>query len=861
MKINKLIIALLSFAAMFASCAPEDLDRHYAEVQAEPSYIVLDKAGDTAQVVVTTTGPWNITNIPEWLDVKPTSGEAAPDGVTITLIAKKAYEALSAEIYVNVGTVSQTIYVTQPFGELAPTKIQDVIDNGVDGRTYLVQGIVNNIVNTLYGNYYIKDESVAEGNGLYIYGMLDAAGATKNFLSLGIEEGDEILISGPRKNYGGTIELVDASLVKIINKALLGADVKSFVVADTAGVLSVPVIVKGDDVSVKVKDGAEWMSFKGIETPGQVLIEYQANPADTARTGSFVVSSSKDGSTSELTFTVKQTPKAPAAKKVTEIDYTNEEYVSVEGIVVALATSGFVLEDQAGRVFVEASDAECALGDSAIVLGAASVSNAMNKVTADLFTTKKAEAEYEAPEAVVLDSLNAADVIAESPAKYGYYSVTGFLGSNKSLYIPGTDYAVTAIDAISDIDFKKFSGKYVTATFYNADADASKGQIKGIWTSLVAAEDAPKYIKLPYTSDELEWNETEASISIVSTIPWTASIMDDFEGASIDKESGSGNATINFEFEAINNTYEDEEVKVLILAEGQDSLFYTVTRTGKVLKLSGPAKIFPEAQEVILSIEASKFWRVEMESEYATLDKTEGYMTDAIVVSIDSNDTNFDREIKVTIYEDRVEGEAYKYEHIITQLSPATAIYPTVAALTEVVMSGATEYDVEIENAVVTYINGKNAFIEDATGGILLYKSEHGLKEGQLINGKIKGTCEIYNGFAELKDIDLTEATVTDGAEIPCTEITIVDLLANYDRWINCKVIIKGVEVTDGVNLGTDRKGVISQDGATINLYSQDKNSVILETGSMGDLICFPTRYNETKQVGMWQNDHFTPAN
>mgnify|MGYP000063794915 CR=1 FL=1 len=46
------------------------------------------------------------------------------------------------------------------------------------------------IANTTYGNLYLND-----GTGeIYIYGTLDASGAEKNFLSLGIEVGDEITV-------------------------------------------------------------------------------------------------------------------------------------------------------------------------------------------------------------------------------------------------------------------------------------------------------------------------------------------------------------------------------------------------------------------------------------------------------------------------------------------------------------------------------------------------------------------------------------------------------------------------------------------------------------------------------------------
>ncbi len=877
MKLNKLIITLLSFVAMLSACAPENLDRYYDEVKAEPSYIVLDNMGDTTEVLLTTTDNWTITNIPEWLKVEPASGSAAPDGVVVTLSALKAYEALSVELSVNVGTVSQTIYVTQPMGEIPPTPIQEVVESGVDGRTYKVQGTVSNISNTLYGNFYLKDSSVPEGeDGLYIYGMLDANGATKNFLSLGIEEGDEILITGPRKDYNGTIELVDASLVEIVNKALVGAEKNSFVIADTAGTLSVPLIVKGENLTITVKEGEDWLKFEGVEAPGNALFSFSANTEAAARTATFTASSAKDTTVSELNITVKQTPAAPAVKKVSEINFSGKEYVTIEGTVAALSSKGFVLYDGntaegvLNKVYVTASGAEeYALGDTVRVIGASSFKNSLNQVTVDLMSVKKFEGEYTYPEAAELDADNASAVAAEKPAAVGYYQVTGLLSADKNLCVPGTDYEISALDLVSSINLKNFYGKYVTVCLYNVDFNSKYNQIVGIWTSVEESEDeAPAYINLAYTSDDLEWNETEAKITIETTLDWTASVSG-VEGVTLSKESGSGNGTIEVSFDGINNTYEEEEAVVEIIGvkkaesklnvvETADTCYYTITRAAKVLELSGAKTVSYEEQDVVLSIAASKFWRVELEGEGATLDKTEGYMTDAIVVSIPENRGETELTYTVTLIEDRVSGEPQTFEFVITQKFYVEEIdYTSMAELSQIVVDGTKNYEVMVENAVVSYVNGKTVFIEDATGAIILYFSDHGLTAGQKITGKISGTCDMYNGVPQLLSIDYSAATVESGASIPCTTVTIANLLANYDRYVSCRVLIKGVEVTDGLNLEDDRDGEISQNGEKIALRSQDKYTVVVEAGQKGDLICYPTKYKENLQVGIWSNDDF----
>ncbi len=188
----------------------------------------------------------------------------------------------------------------------------------------------------------------------------------------------------------------------------------------------------------------------------------------------------------------------------------------------------------------------------------------------------------------------------------------------------------------------------------------------------------------------------------------------------------------------------------------------------------------------------------------------------------------------------------------------AEPTYTDVIDFAALVAGGATEYNVNLKDAVVSYVNGKNAFIEDATGGILLYAADHGLVAGNKITGPVSGAATIYNGLPELTSMDYSGASVKADAEIPCTELTIAELLEDYTRYMSCRVLLKGVTVADGINLESDRNGVISQGDSQINLYSQDKTSIVVAANSVGDLICYPTVYKETKQVGIWQNDHFT---
>jgi hypothetical protein len=76
-------------------------------------------------------------------------------------------------------------------------------------KGYKLTGVVKNIANTTYGNFdLVEDES-----SIYIYGLLDASGAAKQFANMGISEGDTLTLTGIYKDYNGKAEIANARYV------------------------------------------------------------------------------------------------------------------------------------------------------------------------------------------------------------------------------------------------------------------------------------------------------------------------------------------------------------------------------------------------------------------------------------------------------------------------------------------------------------------------------------------------------------------------------------------------------------------------------------------------------------------------
>ena len=74
--------------------------------------------------------------------------------------------------------------------------------------TCILTGTVKNIKNTVYGNFDLEDAT----GSVYIYGLLTPEGVSKQFASMGINEGDEISVLAVYGEYNGAPQAANAIL-------------------------------------------------------------------------------------------------------------------------------------------------------------------------------------------------------------------------------------------------------------------------------------------------------------------------------------------------------------------------------------------------------------------------------------------------------------------------------------------------------------------------------------------------------------------------------------------------------------------------------------------------------------------------
>src|SRR5690554_4066826 len=212
----------IAMLALMTSCDDEASMTLLDEIQVSSSYVSIPEDGGFSTITVTAQDSWTAEKVTtdkdevEWLTLSTSSGSAGQTELIFS--APKTIDGRTAEVLLKSGDKTQRVNVIQGLTTISEAKVSE-IRNGPDGKTFRSTGVVTAISNTLYGNWDLTDET----GTIYIYGTLDEKGAERNFLSLGLEVGDEVTIEGPKSTYNGSPQLVNVTVLNI-NKSLIKVD-------------------------------------------------------------------------------------------------------------------------------------------------------------------------------------------------------------------------------------------------------------------------------------------------------------------------------------------------------------------------------------------------------------------------------------------------------------------------------------------------------------------------------------------------------------------------------------------------------------------------------------------------------------
>ena len=285
------------------SCSDDNDPTYLDELKVSSSYVAIPQNGGSTSIDVNAADSWSVDTetVPAWLTISPTQGGAGQS--TITFTAESALDGRSCELLINCSGQTQHINVMQGLATVANATCAEVIA-GPDSKTYRVTGTVKSIANTIYGNWYLEDET----GEIYIYGTRDKSGnngQNNSIAAWGIDVGDVITVEGPKTTYNGTVELVDVTVINI-KKSLLKIEEQTQDAFDAnGGDFIVRVSEAGNGVYVSIPASAkDWLGFTSmVKTDSTTNISFHVAPNTGAASRSAVITFTSKNSTASSTVT------------------------------------------------------------------------------------------------------------------------------------------------------------------------------------------------------------------------------------------------------------------------------------------------------------------------------------------------------------------------------------------------------------------------------------------------------------------------------------------------------------------------------------------------------------------------------
>lgn len=352
MKLKYLFPLFIAMLALITSCTDEESMTLLDEIRVSSSYVSIPVEGGSTSITVTTKDSWTVENDVQWLTISSTSGNAGES--TLTFSAPSTLDGRTAEVLLHSGSKTQRINIIQGLAKISEATAAEV-NAGPDGKTFRVTGVCTSIVNTLYGNWYLTDET----GSVYIYGTLDEKGGTRNFLSLGLEVGDEVTIEGPKSSYQGNPQMVDVTVITI-NKSLVKVDsVQNAELPVEGGEFTAYLTCKGEGVSVEIPENAKsWLSISSIQSAGtSAVVKFNAAANEGGDRETTLTFRTTDGTKNYSTETVLRQKGAIVAATIAEFlaaEVGNTQY-RLKGVITSITNTKYgnlYLRDFSGETYV-----------------------------------------------------------------------------------------------------------------------------------------------------------------------------------------------------------------------------------------------------------------------------------------------------------------------------------------------------------------------------------------------------------------------------------------------------------------------------------------------------------------------------
>lgn len=827
MKFNKIIAAIaLPLMALFTSCE-QDLEVA-SKVSTDKSVYAVEANGGEVTVKLLAPQDWTATVSPassldevEGITVEPASGNGSSQivEVTVKVPENKGYNRKANVSFVG-ETISGAITIAQ-VGEkgerLLECSIAEFLKKPVDASVYYVlTGVVANSVNPdTYSNFDLVDPKT--GDKVLIYGLAKKEDVSNQKIGLlkelGIEEGDQITIASTRGAYNGTPQGMksyyishkksEAPMIKLGMSEVTAAKGSDFDLA-----------VSSNMVTWTLSSNVSWLTFV---------------PATGDKSTTVKVSVAEDGEGTEGVITLAAEGLESVNCKVTRTDIKDVTIAEFLEAPVGdkpyriVAKIESIVNDQFGNLYAEDATGRV------YVYGLTATKQAKNDKSfptlglraGDIITIVGTRGQY--ADAKVEDQKEqVSGAYLEASCKSTDVTITEFLAKEvASKYLESPYYRLTGV--IKEIVKEEYGNFY-----FKEEASETFVYVYGLTKAPVAKNDKS------FASLGLKVGDKVTLVGQRGQFP---------------------NAKVEEQKEQVSNAY------FISSAAGGD-----VPAPEKNLTVENAAvEVEATATSATFTVKSNVQWTVtKAEGDWITKFTESGSNDGTITVEFAANEGA----LRTAKFE--VAGADKKVEITLTQKAAGEAPAVECKNLAElnaaILAAGEEGLDFVLnlsKPAVLTRIcaDNKTSYFQDETAGVMFYGYVmEGAFLGLTIEGVVKGTGVVYNGLPEVVAFyDISGARVGATATIPCTELTIAQLNADFNKYLNMQVKLTGVEVSEAFS-NSDKNGKVKQGAEELAIYVKTTEAFEAVQGSKADLVVFPAVFNANKQAYVWAADDYKPS-
>lgn len=174
-------------------------------------------------------------------------------------------------------------------------------------------------------------------------------------------------------------------------------------------------------------------------------------------------------------------------------------------------------------------------------------------------------------------------------------------------------------------------------------------------------------------------------------------------------------------------------------------------------------------------------------------------------------------------------------------LVPAPVVKKTCAEVYDLAKNDA----VALNDVVVTYVNGKNVWVKDATASMLVFlpAASDAFKAGDVLS-EVAGVVDIYNGVYEVKPTaEQVTAIVATPGEAPAAEVVAEVALTDVNKYI----VMQNVEFAEDAAFAEGTQSNITINGVTVR--NQFKNGYSFTAGKKYNIYGVVTIYSSNPQI------------